>query len=85
MTIEDLDELTDHEKEVLKFEAKGWRQRGAKESAIRDEFHLTPARYYQVLARLINRPAAMAFDPTLVSRLRRQRDVGVSRKYVRGG
>lgn len=78
------DELTDREKEVLKFESKGWRQRGAKESAIRDEFHLTPTKYYQVLHRIIEKPAAAQFDPALVSRLRRLRAGGVAKKYVRG-
>lgn len=80
----DDEELTDAEKAILKFEAKGWRDRGAKESAIRDEFHLTPTKYYQRLWHLIQRPAAMQFDPTLVSRLHAQRDAGVARKYVRG-
>ena len=31
------------------------------------------ARYYQLLNELIDRPAALAFDPILVKRLRRQR------------
>jgi hypothetical protein len=80
---EPLEELSDHDKEILKFEAKGWRMRGVKESAMRDAFHLTPTRYYQTLNRIIDLPAAMQFDPTLVARLHRQRADGVAKKYVR--
>lgn len=66
--------LTPREEQVLVFERQWWRYPGAKESAIRENFDLTPARYYQLLNDLIDRPAAMAFDPMLVKRLRRMRE-----------
>ena len=46
---------------------------GAKETAIRDRFGVTPTRYYQVLNALVDRPDALALDPLLVRRLRRLR------------
>ena len=47
---------------------------GAKEEAIRSDLELSPARYYQLLGRLIDTTDAQEHDPMLVKRLRRQRD-----------
>jgi hypothetical protein len=58
---------------ILGFERRWWRHAGAKEQAIRDTFGLSPTRYYQLLNRLLEEPAALARDPVLVSRLRRLR------------
>jgi hypothetical protein len=66
-------ELTDSERELLDFEKQWWRQPGAKEQAIRDRFELSPTNYYQLLNALLDRPAALAYDPVLVNRLRRVR------------
>lgn len=67
-------ELTDRDAAILAFE-RDWRQSaGSKQQAIRDRFAMSPARYYQVLGRLIDTPQALAFDPMLVGRLQRQRD-----------
>ena len=45
--------------------------RGA--GAERREFGVGPTAYYQLLSRLIDDPAAIAYDPMLVKRLQRQR------------
>jgi hypothetical protein len=58
---------------VLAFERQWWRHAGAKEEAIRREFGVGPTAYYQLLSRLIDDPAAIAYDPMLVKRLQRQR------------
>jgi hypothetical protein len=58
---------------MLTFERQWWRQAGAKETAIRDRFGVTPTRYYQVLNALVDRPDALVADPVLVGRLRRVR------------
>jgi hypothetical protein len=58
---------------MLAFERQWWRRPGAKETAIRDSFGMTPTRYYQVLNALVDTPAALATDPVLVKRLRRVR------------
>ena len=65
--------LSRREHEMLTFERHWWRRAGAKETAIRDRFGVTPTRYYQVLNALVDRPDALATDPMLVRRLRRVR------------
>ncbi|NYJ06112.1 DUF3263 domain-containing protein [Petropleomorpha daqingensis] len=66
--------LSRREHEMLTFERQWWRSAGAKETAIRETFGVTPTRYYQVLNALVDRPAALAADPLLVRRLRRLRN-----------
>ena len=65
--------LSDREREILAFERRWWKYAGAKEEAARELFDLTATRYYQVLNALIDTPAALEHDPTLVKRLRRLR------------
>jgi hypothetical protein len=65
--------LTSRELAMLAFERRWWRVAGAKETAIRDRFGLSPTRYYQVLNALVDRSEALAADPLLVRRLRRVR------------
>jgi hypothetical protein len=65
--------LTEREQQILRFERKWWRYAGGKEQALMDMFQLSPTRYFQVLNALIDQPAALAFDPMLVKRLRRMR------------
>jgi len=77
--------LSDRERELLAFEAAWQRHGGAKEEAIRTELDLTPARYYQVLGRLIESADALAHDPLLVKRLRRLRDARRGTRAARVG
>ena len=66
--------LSDRDRSLLDFEAR-WNGHGAaKEEAIRRELALSPARYYQLLNALIDRPEALEHDPLLVKRLRRLRE-----------
>ena len=65
--------LDERSRQVLAFERRWWRRPGAKEQAIRDTFGLSPTRYYQLLNRLLDDPAALAYDPVLIGRLRRLR------------
>ncbi|MFC5500624.1 DUF3263 domain-containing protein [Lysinimonas soli] len=75
-----LDEL---ELRVLDFE-RAWASRvGAKEAAIRAEFGLPAARYYQMLYALIDSPAALQQDPLLVRRLQRLRDARARSRAAR--
>jgi hypothetical protein len=62
------------ERAVLDFERRRWKHAGAKEQAIRDTFDLSATRYYQILNALLDEPAALAYAPALVGRLRRIRD-----------
>jgi hypothetical protein len=69
--VEELDELGAR---MLAFE-RVWATRvGAKEAAIRAEFSIPAARYYQMLYALIDSPVALRSDPLLVRRLQRLRD-----------
>lgn len=63
--------MTEQEAAVLAFEARWWRQPGAKDAAITADLGLTPVRYYALLARLIRTERALAADPLLVRRLQR--------------
>ncbi|HPT96006.1 MAG TPA: DUF3263 domain-containing protein [Microbacteriaceae bacterium] len=76
--------LDDRDRAILDFE-RGWQQHvGAKEEAIRAELGLTPTRYYQLLGRVIDNGDALAYDPMLVKRLRRMRDVREAARRSRG-
>jgi len=75
--------LTDLETRILEFERNWWRFAGAKESAIKDLFDLTAARYYQLLNDLIDRDDALAASPMLVKRLRRLREARMQARSAR--
>ena len=77
--------LSDRDRDLLAFEASWQRHGGAKEEAIRTSLGLTPARYYQLLGRLIDSADALAHDPLLVKRLRRLRDGRRSARTARAG
>src|SRR5215467_10716521 len=66
-------ELSEHQRAILDFERQWWRQPGAKEQAIRDNFEMSPTRYYQALNGLLDLPQALNYDATLVNRLLRLR------------
>lgn len=75
--------LAEREQRILAFERQWWRHAGAKEEAIRAEFGLSAARYYQVLNALLDSPAALVSDPMLVKRLRRLRDARTAARSAR--
>jgi hypothetical protein len=61
--------------DLLDFERQAWGSAVAKHLAVRERFGVSPARYYQQLNRLIDRPEALQYDPMLVQRLRRLREI----------
>lgn len=66
--------LDESELHLLEFE-RAWAGRaGNREAAIRAEFGVSSARYYQMLYALIDSPIAVRHDPLLVRRLQRLRD-----------
>ena len=67
------DALTPQERAVLDLEAATWRHGGAKDHAVRERLGLSPTAYYQVLNGLLDREAALAYRPLLVTRLLRSR------------
>lgn len=75
--------LSERDLAVLEFELRWWKHAGAKEQAIRAQFGLSAARYYQVLGRVIDTPEALVHDPMLVRRLQRVRDVRLAARADR--
>jgi len=72
--------LTELEARILEFERQWWRYSGAKESAIKELFDLTPPAYYQLLNNLIDRDDALLASPMLVKRLRRLREARTTQR-----
>jgi hypothetical protein len=66
-------ELSPREREILTFEREWWKYAEAKERACRSRLGRSPEEYYRALTAIIDQPGALAHDPLLVRRLRRQR------------
>jgi len=66
-------QLSERGAAILEFEKQWWAFPGTKEAEIREHFDVSAPRYYQLLNDLIDTPEALAHDPLLVKRLRRQR------------
>lgn len=62
-------------RDLLAFAALTWRHDGSRDTAIREQFGITPTEFYRRLHHLIDRPEAVTADPVLVHRLRRQREL----------
>lgn len=77
------DTLSALELRVLEFEREWGARPGAKASAIRAEFGVAPARYYQMLSALLDSPTALRHDPLLVRRLQRVRDARAAARASR--
>ncbi|MDP9408801.1 MAG: DUF3263 domain-containing protein [Actinomycetota bacterium] len=75
--------LDERDLAILAFERQWWRYAGAKEQAVREQFDLSPTRYYQVLNALIDRPEALVADAMLVKRLRRLRSARREQRSAR--
>jgi hypothetical protein len=66
-------ELADRDRAILDLERTWWLDGEVKGDAIRRRVRLSPSRYYRLLQDLLENPAAMAYDPLVVRRLRRER------------
>ncbi len=76
-------QLDDEGRAILDFERECWKMSVPKELAIHERFGFSAARYYQHLNRLIERPEALEYDPMLVRRLRRVREVRRQKRFAR--
>jgi hypothetical protein len=76
-------ELTERDTDILDFERSWWKHAGVKEQAIKERFDMSATRYYQILNELLENPAAAAYDPILVKRLRRLRVYRQRRRVAR--
>lgn len=71
--VEDRADLEAVDRMVLDLEVLTFRYLGAKERAIRERFGWTPTRYFVRLNQLLEHPAALAYAPAVVNRLRARR------------
>ncbi len=75
--------LVERDRVVLEFEATWWQYPEPKDRAIREYLGISATRYYQVLRRLLDDPAAESVDPLTVRRLRKVRDRAKERRLTR--
>ncbi len=68
-----MEDLAQKERDILDFERSWWKHAGVKEQAIKERFEMSATRYYQMLNEILEKPAALAYDPILVKRLKRLR------------
>jgi hypothetical protein len=66
--------LSERDRAILDFERSWWTSPGPKEVAVRAQLRLSPTRYRQLLAVLIDSADAEAYDPLVIRRLRRTRE-----------
>ncbi len=81
-TLERRTEISVLWRDILDFERQAQRSPTRMEVALRDRFGVTPARYYQALNRVLDRPEALEYDPMLVRRLRRLREERRRRRFA---
>lgn len=74
--------LDQRARDLLDFERESWMLEVPKERAIRERFGFSAARYHQLLNRVLDTPAALAYDPMLVRRLHRVRDARRRRRVA---
>jgi hypothetical protein len=63
------DTMTDEEKAILRLAAPPYKYAAAREADASRQFGLTATQYWQAVNRLIDLPAARAFDPHGTARL----------------
>ncbi|MBO8187878.1 DUF3263 domain-containing protein [Streptomyces spirodelae] len=73
--------LSDEDRAVLAFAARGWASPGERERAIRERLGMSPVRYYQQLNALLDDERALAVDPVTVNRLLRRRQENRDRTH----
>ena len=68
-----MSDLTDDQRAMLDFEREHWRYPAGKEIEVRQRFDLSLAGYQKRVNALLDEPAALAYAPATVRRLRRLR------------
>lgn len=74
--------LGSEDRAILDFERSHWRQPGAKDKAIEFALGLSAAAYYDRLRALAAMPAALAYDPLTVKRVRTLIEDAVTRELA---
>jgi hypothetical protein len=70
----DTTELSDHERALIDFEREWWQLAVRKDAEIRSRFSISPSSYYRSLHALVDRAAALSYDPLTILRLRKRRE-----------
>ncbi|WP_167510495.1 DUF3263 domain-containing protein [Paenarthrobacter nitroguajacolicus] len=65
--------MTNEEKAILKLATAPYKYAAAREADATEQFGLTPTQYWQAVNRIIDNPAARAYDPHGTALLIRQR------------
>jgi len=65
----DESELTAREREIILLESQSFTYQGIKADVVFDKWGLSMNEYFAHLVRLVDKEAAMAYDPILVKRL----------------
>jgi hypothetical protein len=66
--------LSERDWAILEFEGSWWTVPGSKEAAIKARIGISPTRYREILAGLMDSTEAEDAAPLLIRRLRRERD-----------
>ena len=74
--------LSDHERAILDFERAWVLETGSKDAAIRERLHLSPTAYYKLRRVLIESEEALAYEPLVVRRLRRDGEYRRRARFV---
>jgi hypothetical protein len=74
--------LDERSRRILDLEREAWQLSTSKERAVRERFGLSMTRYHQLLTRILDDPAAIAYDPMTVRRLRRVREARRRRRVA---
>jgi hypothetical protein len=74
--------LDERARAILDLEREAWKLTEPKARVIRERFGISVTRYHQLLTRTLDEPAALAYDPMLVRRLRRVREARRRRRVA---
>ena len=75
--------LSDLDRAVLDVERTWWTQPRTKGAVIRERLDVSPGRYYRLLNDLLDRAEAFEYDPLVVLRTRRMRDLRRRARFER--
>jgi hypothetical protein len=74
--------LDERARQIVDLEREAWRLTVAKEREVRERFGFSMTRYHQLLTRILDDPAALAYDPMTIRRLRRVREARRRRRVA---
>ncbi|MBA3655270.1 MAG: DUF3263 domain-containing protein [Actinobacteria bacterium] len=74
--------LSDQERAILEFEREWVLETGSKDAAIRERLGFSPSAYYKMRKSLIESAEALAHEPLVVRRLRRDGEYRRRAKFV---